>query len=340
MQTMTVMTRPAVRSHQCHAWLVVLSVMQFLLPAADSSAGDLGYAAVKAAVFSDPYAARPQYTVTARLFGPGGDDPANALRAAAARTLTSDADLVDFAHGQKLFQPNGICYAANWQIDADSPFSGVFAATTRLAAIVRISVMLGEVRRGARRTLGMGIKLFVDASGGERSVDVLVMDAIAGSSRAHVAAARLDNAPDYGGLPPLGSWGTALRIRRDLETVDGKLSSAGPNLRYRSLDHLAAAGLSGAATPRAPHWIRLSTAPGTAAVEAEDFRDELALRHYPGNRLVYRIEAAAYAEGGKSAAEWQQLGQLELVEDVVSYSCDARVHFSHPRLDRDAHPPP
>lgn len=292
---------------------------------------------VREAVFSDPYQQRPLYPVNRHLFGASGDSPDNALRAAARRTLSTEADLVDFPHGRKLFQPNGICYEGRWQITADTGFTGAFGAGVSLPAIVRISVMLGAVSAGQRRTLAMGIKLFsAVADPAARSADLLVMDAIAGSRRRYTADAVLDNHPDFGGLPAFGEWRTALRIRADMDAVDADLSPAGPALRYRDVRAGAVLLPASDGRSRAPHWLRLRVAQGTPRIDAVDFRDELATAAYPDARLIYVIELAAHAQGGKSAARWQRAGELELSASTVSATCDRRLHFAHPRL---AQPP-
>ena len=295
------------------------------LPAAD-------YAEVRAAIFSDAYPQWPHYSVDKRRFGPSGEHAENALRAAAQRTLEQDFDLFESPGHVKLFQANGICYAARWEIDAISPYTGLFRAGTRVRAIVRLSIMLSDIQRGQRRTLGMGIKLFVPATTNEveRSENILVMDQIAGSRDPYVLQAPLDNHPDLGGLPSFGVIGTAIRIRNDLDAVDKRLSPAGPALRYRSLEHIAAA--LNTELSHSPHWIRLTVAPGTRRVDAQDFREELSLKHYRDGTIVYDIAVAAHAEGGKAHAAWQTLGRLTLVDDVVSMSCDKRLHFAHPKL--------
>jgi hypothetical protein len=300
------------------------------------SIGSRRFEDIRAAVFSDPYTTLPRYRVEKDYFGAAGDTPDNALRAAARRTLTTDHDLVDYPDGRKLFQPNGICFAGEWRINHANAYTGLLSFGTRVPAIVRVSVMLGETERGRRRTLGMGVKLFATARDGVTPVtrNLLVMDAVAGSRRPHVLDAVLDNHPKLGGLPSLGTIPTALRIRADLNAADAELSPAGPNLRFRPIRHLADLGADGVAAVRAPRWIRLSVTADTPRIDATDFREELALRHYPRQRLVYIIEVADAADGGKSRAAWKRLGELELREDVVSATCDQRLHFAHPRLER------
>lgn len=79
------------------------------------------FSEIHASIFSEPYAERPVYHVDVGLFGPGGKGTDNAPRAAARCTLTVEDDLVEFPHGQKLLQANGICFAGDWVIDQASP---------------------------------------------------------------------------------------------------------------------------------------------------------------------------------------------------------------------------
>lgn len=317
------------------SYLRVLLVLVLFAFGPQATSTEERFKAVADIVFSDPYDELPHYPVTKQMFGPSGDDRNNALRTAARRTLTTDQDLIEFPAGQKLFQPNGICYVGRWNIHASTPYTGVFARDTSIPAIVRISVMLGDVERGTRRTLGMGVKLFPpNTDSHDHSYNLLVMDSISGSTRDHVLHAVLDNHPDYGGLPSPKVIGIALRIRRDLNTVDKALSPAGPMLRYRSVSHLAAAGLPAATEPRAPHWVRLRVTPETPAIDAADFREELALKNYANGQLEYRIEFAAHTTAGKTSAKWVRAGVLRLTADIVSASCDRRLHFAHPKLNQ------
>ena len=85
------------------------------------------FRSVEAAVFSDPYSTMPVYPVSKRLFGIAGDSAENALRSAARRTLSDDADLFELKLAQKLFQPNGICYAGQWRTVETTSYSGLLA---------------------------------------------------------------------------------------------------------------------------------------------------------------------------------------------------------------------
>lgn len=281
---------------------------------------------VRAAVFSDPYDTLPQYGVDAALFGESGDGPGNALRRAASRTLESRADLIDFPRGQKLFQPNGICFSGSWHIEGESQYTGLFASGTQVPAIVRASVMLGGTRRADRRAFALAVKLFPPEEA--HTVNVLVMESMAGRRLDHVTDAVLDNHPSLGGVPPLTSLGTLLRIRADLRAADQAHDGDG-DIRYRTLHRPAAIGTV-ARDVTAPHWIRLSVPATVARVAADDFRRELDTGRYARDELHYTIEVAERHPGGKRKAAWASIGRLVLQESVTSATCDRRLHFGHP----------
>jgi hypothetical protein len=321
------------RHHRGRAVAGLALGAMLLLPCAYGYEGS-AFATVRDAVFGDPYEALPAYPVSREAFGPAGETDDNRLRQAARRTLTAPDDLYDFPEGRKLIQPNGICFAGRWRIDAPSPYTGLLATGAQALAIVRASVSLGETSRGQRRSFAMAIKLFPtdDAEAVVPTANLFVMDSVAGSMTPHFLDAVLDNDPDLGGLPSFAHLGLALRIRSDLTAVDRALSPDGPDLTYRPVTAAATAGLASDATSVSPRWLRLSVRAGTPRVDAIDFRDELRLSRYPEGRLGWEVEAAAAHPRGKGAAAWQRIGTLGLSESVTSRTCDARLHFAHPLL--------
>ncbi len=299
-----------------------------------SGACQASYETVYRAVFSAPYKTLPHYVVDKKLFGRGGTGTQNALYQAALRTLTSNADLIDFAKGQKLFQPNGICFAAHWRIDKKTDFTGLFAAPAAARGIVRISVMLSGTNKGEKRAFAMAIKLFPQKRRAGRSLNLLMMASMGGAYIDHASTAVMDNEPALGSLPRLSDWGTALRIRKDLArantTVAHGVGIANARIQYRSVAHAAALGVTDENLVHAPEWLRLRVVPDTPRIDAQDFRDELSLRNYPDGKLIYEIEVAGDHAAGKAAAHWQPIGHLELHESITSPGCDRRLHFQHP----------
>jgi len=292
------------------------------------------YQSVHDIVFSKPYSTLPNYLVEKRLFGPKGENKKNALLTAATRTLQSQQDIFDFPQGQKLLNANGICFSGVWIIDSTSDYSGQFAAGTQSLAIVRASVALSGTRQSDKRAFGMAIKLFptMDPKALVHTANAFVLHSLGGIRTKHLAALALDNAPELGSLPSLTQWGTALRLRGDLEKADEAAGSQEPNSGYRSVAPLAR--LTNADTRQsstlAPAMLKLSLESDTPLIDEPDFRDELRLKNYPRHQLSWVIEVAGAREKDKSKIEWQSVGRLVLSKSITSPGCDQQLHFSHP----------
>ncbi len=280
---------------------------------------------IRRLVFANPYDALPTYRVNKEQFGPRGNHKDNRVYAAGLRTLSSREDLLEFDGGQKLLQANGICFAGEWIIDRPSGYAGLLAEGTRVPVIARASVSLDGTRRKHKRAFGMALKLFpaADRATAVETVNIFVMHSLGGVRTDHVLNLALDNAPALGSLPPFGQWSTALRLQSDFERAD-QTASGRANLAYRPV-----AQLSGSDGPR---WLRLVASHGMPRVDADDFRDELNLDHYPNGELRWDIAIADGQKGKKDAASWTTVGELRVSESVVSASCDRRLHFAHPRL--------
>ena len=308
----------------CLAGLQILLLIAWNYAQAGSS-----YTEVHDAVFNSAYQDLPAYEVNSDLFGPSGDNHTNLLLADARRTLTSDADLLDFPAGRKLLQPNGICFSGEW-IMGTTPYTGMLASGVRGLAIVRASVSLGGTRYRDKRAFSMAVKIFptLDYALNVETRNLLVMESIAGSSRKYFHEAVMDNEPPLGGIPALNSLGTSLRIYKDMQRADTELSPAGANLTYRPVSSLAVA--NDPATAVSPRWIRLMLADNSIRIREDDFRNELNLSKYPGQEMTWVIEAADGHTAGKAHAEWQTIGSLKLDKSITSPGCDLHLHFAHP----------
>ncbi|MGR8947730.1 MAG: hypothetical protein ACU84Q_06755 [Gammaproteobacteria bacterium] len=285
------------------------------------------FEAVRQMVFSDPAAELPHYEVSKEKFGPSEDGASNQLLKDAQRTLENSADFVTFGHEQKLFQPNGICFSGRWHIDKASKFTGLFSHGTDVPAIVRISVMLSGTTRADKRAVGMAIKLF--APGQAQTANILVMESMGGRHLQHISDAVLDNHPTLGSIPGIADLKLLLRIRKDLNRALTHTGSSGVKIRYLPLQHVAATNIEQGRELLAPYWIRLHVAAGTPKIDADDFREELTLHHYPNGVLSYVISVAPDNGGSKRKADWKEIGKLELTDSVISKACDTRLHFKH-----------
>lgn len=70
-------------------------------------------------------------------------------------------------------------------------------------------------------------------------------------------------------------------------------------------------------------------------IDKEDFRDELDVAHYP-NGIVFDIYVSDVTHKSNEDG-WKRIGLIHLDDSMVSYGCDRRLHFAHPKLkDGDA----
>jgi hypothetical protein len=288
-------------------------------------------------IFSDPYQSLPQYKITQKKFGPKGQEEENELKKAARRTLTIKDDLFDFPGNQKLLQANGICFAGEWLIDTETKYTGLLKQGSYFPVIARASVALSGTKFKDKRSFAMAIKIFPSQDRDEivETVNVFVMETIAGKRRQYFLEAELDNAPKYGGLPALGKLGLGLRLQSDLNAVDRELSPGGPDLTFRPISHLALHSISTAEDVTSPKWLRLRVEEGTKLNKDDDFRDELNLDNFPDNKIIWEIEVADKESRGKSYANWHKIGRLIFNESIASQSCDSKLHFAHPILDEE-----
>lgn len=319
--------KPLLRTIAILAWLLLAWPWHL---AANVEAGSR-FTELRDLVFHRPYARLPIFPVDVDSFGPPGERPDNALRAAARRILVQVADLHDYPQGRKLLQANGICFSGDWIIDQGSPYTGLFAAGMRVKSIVRGSILFGKTTAEHRRTFGLAIKLFASSNPGSRAptVNLFVMEAFGGARRSHIVDAVLDNDPELGRLPAFGTIRAALRLRRDLKAADQEAGSGGADLTFRPITHAAEAGGDPGTAVVSPYWMRLVIDPETPRLDFDDFREELRVAHYPDAELVYRIDLADFGNGKKKSAHWQTRGSLHLYESITSRVCDARLHFSH-----------
>ncbi|GFD79475.1 hypothetical protein KUL118_23370 [Tenacibaculum sp. KUL118] len=294
------------------------------------------YQSIKQAVFSDPYPSLPQYKVSRKHFDRDGE---NLLLKHAKRTLSSTTDFIELEGGQKLLQANGICFAGNWRIGKNSSYTGFYSKGTNVPVIVRASVSLSGTKQNDKRAFGMAIKLFAESKSKDatkpQTYNLFVMHSLGGTQTKHVLSLPMTNEPSLGELPPFSQLLTAYRLENDLGTADKLFSQEKANARFRPVSHIAHIPQSDLTTDtplslNGPHWLKLVASTDTTLVDKSDFRDELAVAHYPNHRIQWDIYAAPNNAQGIESAKWQHLGAMTVNESVTSLTCDTRLHFAHP----------
>ena len=100
---------------------------------------------------------------------------------------------------------------------------------------------------------------------------------------------------------------------------------------FRPVTAIAGLGLKPGETVKSPRYLMVQALAGTHLNEEKDFRDELDVeKHYPsGLKLAILVSDKS---GDQDSKDWQNIGELILTESKVSYGCDRRLHFAHPRI--------
>ena len=341
--------------------LTAMQVVHALEPLAPShDEGEAGqsqrYHQLKAYIFAKPYEQLPYYKVTKSLFNSKTDSSKSYLLSDAQRTLRETHDLLGPERGQKLLQANGICFAATWQIDQASEYSGLFRQGSHTPAIVRISTSFSGTKQKERRALGMAVKLLPNDLGAEPSLNVFALHTVGGLKTKFLLDVSMDNEPSLGRIPRLSDISTALKLKSVLLKADKEAGSEEPSITFRTIQPLAAyqgntvaqadgslnipadgslnSSASKTSNPTAatlsPKWIRFTPAT-QARVDKQDFRDEFRVENYPNGELVYQIDVASGNAKKKSKAQWEAIGKLVLTESVTSNACDTQLHFAHPK---------
>lgn len=275
------------------------------------------YADVWAAVKSDPYKL-PLYKVTMASFANA------ALEKATKATISDFNDLRPKA--AKLIRPNGICLTGTWKMTADSPYTGYFRNGKEALIVARASVGLSITTRGAKRSFGMGGKLFPTTDPQDpaayKTANFFVIDDNAGTKKGAFVDPKppMTNAPPFTGdvsFQTVAEAGIILAIKKAQELADVFEGE-------RQLYQIAELGEAPGAEIKTPRYINVFGL-SKPKIEMSDFRDELKTKNYDGPiRLAVEVSDV---KGGP----FTRLGEISFTESVVSDTCDHSLHFHHPK---------
>lgn len=267
----------------------------------------------------------PRYEVSKEGFRENG---VKKLDDDAVRTMTDPHDyLPGFA---KRLHSNGICFAGVWTMTEPSPYSGYFSQGRRALIIGRASVTRAGTRRGERRGFAFAGKVFptMDASAAVRTANFFQIETLAGDDEdKYFLDAGMSNEPDSG-LRFSDLWNGTLAELRD---AGKSLDLADKMKGVRQLYPLSELGLTQGSVPKTPRWMMMKPAPGTAKNTATDFREELDLKNHPGG-LVFDVFVSDDTKDPTNEKGWARIGRVILSASAVSYGCDRRLHFTHPKF--------
>ncbi len=178
-----------------------------------------------------------------------------------------------------------------------------------------MSVAGNDLARGFKRALGIAGKIFptLDPQKKVWPGNFVTVEHLSGLKLKYI----IDSKPTN--QPPIGLNPAAFVINR----VIFRMMDSRPG--YRLLTQVSTLGVPLGQPVITPDLLMLEVAEGTPRIDAEDFRDELRLRNYPGNKLIYAIKVKSFA-----AADWTQLGTIEFTDDAISEGGDKRLHFNIP----------
>ncbi len=231
-----------------------------------------------------------------------------------ARNLIDRRDILP--HFDKLIHTNGICFTGTWRIDTATPYSGYFAQGSEGLLLVRGSVAGPSLNAGDRRAFGYGGKIWptLDPDAKHKPANWVTVSKLSGSRRQHILDYMPTNKPQVGRDP--GANLVNRGIFRLLDTRPG----------WRQVHPISTLGITRDQRVVTPDLLMVRVAPGTPRADKGDFRDELRLENYPGNKLVYTINVKNFDE-----PEWKRIGEMEFTDYAISEGGDKRLHFWIPR---------
>jgi hypothetical protein len=312
------------------------------------------YSEVRQALYANPYRSGtsgqepgplPMFRSTIRNAWRGTLHGHKFLKEASARTIDTRSDLrwgADRKGFRRILAPNGICVLGTWEITADNPYTGYFRNGAKGLAIGRISSDGNETKRGQRRSISLGMKVY-PTSDPNHSTPLIPASVIA---QEDLGGMRTDfmNDAELVNVPSVHSYrrGIYLLVMLRAGTYFLGLDKVAD---VRQLHEVAELGKPADVPTKCPEHMLLKMAPGQRRIEGKelDFREEVYAHMFkPGDQeptgsMVYDIFVS---DTGKrigfpglrrvTVKDWQRIGTLRFTEAVASYNGDHVIHFHHP----------
>ncbi|MEA9356269.1 hypothetical protein SHI21_08650 [Bacteriovorax sp. PP10] len=261
----------------------------------------------------------PHYEVTSDKFIRGG---INRLLDRATRTLKDTDDY--YPRLEKLLHSNGACFSGTWNINKANPYSGYFKNGSTGLFIGRASTALSETERGDARGFGLAGKIFptTDKDSVVQTANFFLVDVLMGTQRNRFMDVGLTNKPSLGFRPSVIRL--ALKIMKVFKGVDS-------DPIYRQVYPISEMGLAVGEKVRTPKFMMIKTDKSVARNDDTDFRDELNIKknHSYGIKFnIYVNDTSNKQDDG----DWVKIGYIQADESAVSYGCDRRLHFAHPKF--------
>lgn len=321
------------------------------------------YSEVRDALYANPYRGGksgqepgplPIFKSTIRNVWGGLLRGENKFRQASARSIDSRADLrwgPDGKGWRRIIAPNGICVLGTWEITEDNPYTGYYTKGSKGIAIGRFSSDGNETKRGQRRSISLGLKVYptTDPEHVEPLVpaSLIVQENLGGMWTDYMNDAELVNAPSV----HAHRRGIYILIMIRAAIIFPQLDKVGDS---RQVFEMAELGKPPEVNTNAPEHLLIKMAPDQRRMEGRelDFRDEIYGHIFnpgdaePSGAMEFDISVSSYGRRlgirGLSRVEvedWQRIGRLRFTEAVASYNGDHVIHFHHPGWRDDRNDP-
>jgi hypothetical protein len=322
------------------------------------------YAEVRQALYANPYrdgkagqapGPLPMFQSTICNAWRGTICPPAPLKQASARTVDTHNDLrwgPDGKGYRRILAPNGICVLGTWEITVDNPYTGYFQKGSKGLTIGRISSDGNETKRGQRRSISLGMKIYPTTEPNHATplipASVIAQEDLGGMHTDYVNDAELMNKPSVHAY----RRGIYVLIMLRAGSYFTQLDKV-PDVRL--LFEVAELGKPRDVPTRCPEHMLLKMTPGQRRIEGAglDFRDEVYAHIYrssndpePTGAMEYDIfvsdnDRSIGFPGFKKVVvcDWQKIGTLRFTEAICSYNADHVIHFHHPGWRDDKNDP-
>jgi hypothetical protein len=333
------------------------------MTAEDRSYRGSRYEEVRKAMYANPYRAGgagqeagplPMFRSSIRNAWRGTFSGENHFRQASARSIDSRADLrwgKDGKGWRRIIAPNGIVVFGTWEITEENPYSGYFRKGSRGLTIGRFSSDGNETKRGQRRSISLGMKIYptMDPEHPMPMIpaSVIVQEDLGGMRTDYVNDAELVNAPSVHSYRRGIYFLVMLRAGTHFQRLD-KVGDS------RQLFEVAEMGKPPDVPTNCPEHMSFKMTPGQKRIEGRglDFRDEI-YQHifqpgdaHPTGVMEFDISVSSYGRNtgvqGLSSVkveDWRRIGRLRFTEAVASYNADHVIQFHHPGWRDDRNDP-
>lgn len=262
----------------------------------------------------------PQYPVNSTsIFGASSDG----LSRDAKRTVNERYDYYDRL--AKKLHPNGVCVSGKWHIKKKTPYTGQLATGSQGLLIGRISVAMEDTTYENERGFGFAAKVFptLDPKEVVQTGNFFTIDVLLGTMLDRALDAKMTNEPETGFKFSLIGLGLG---------IAAALSTADHNPGFRPLTQVASLNEDPETEIVQPRWIRLAASQNLKRNNEPDFRNEILQAMDDNGGLKYFIEVSDTTNDRNATSGWNRIGEINLDTAQVSYGCDRRLHFAHPKL--------